>query len=106
MSEFLAVQVRIPEIWARPLKKEVKDGWREVCLPVHLRKPVFWESPSQLSPQAGLFVCLGAGQVLVLPAYLPVASPMPRPGKWGQKQQIGVPEGGPSAPACLHWPFQ
>lgn len=106
MSEFLTVQVRIPEIRARPLKKEVKDGWREVCLQVRPGKRVFWESPSQLSPQTGFFVCLGAGQVLALPAHLPVASLMPRPGKWGQKQQTGVPEGGPSAPVCLHWPFQ
>lgn len=75
-------------IRARPLKKEVKDGWREVGPQVRLGKPVLRE----LSPQAGLFVCLEA--------HLPVASPnpMPQPRKWEQKQKIGGARVRPKSP--------
>lgn len=93
VSEFPTMPVGTLEV--RPLKKEVKEGWRR-----HV----------QLSPRAGGFAHFSGGSgrplALPLPEHLPVATPKPRPGKWGQKQRSGAPQRGSSAPACLHWPLQ
>ena len=77
------MQMRITSLnRARPLKKEVKDGWREVCPQAHLGKPGFQESPCQLSSQADCVLLWEPGQVLGLAG--PSSSCFPdHLGPWG-----------------------